>query len=283
MTMISKYYLGLGPHGFHRLHYTQWGDPHSRRVLICVHGLTRNSRDFDVLAAALAADYRVICPDVAGRGLSDWLAVKTDYGYPQYLNDMVALIARTGAEQVDWVGTSMGGLIGMLLAAQPGAPIGKLIMNDVGPFVPKAGLERIADYVGKPVRFASLDEMERYFRMIAAPFGPVTDEQWRHMTVHSARQLDSGEYVFNYDPGIAEPFQGVELTDVDLWPVWDAVRCPVLVLRGAESDVLAHADAEAMTERGPRAELVEFAGVGHAPSLMGDQQIQRVRDWLLSP
>ena len=152
-------------------------------------------------------------------------------------------------------------------------------MNDVGPFIPKAGLQRIADYVGKPARFASLDEMERCLRLVAAPFGPLTDAQWRHLTVHSARQLDSGEYVFAYDPGIAEPFKN-KLEDVDLWPVWDAVRCPVLLLRGADSDVLTHADAAAMQTRGPQATLVEFAGIGHAPTLLDEQQIKVVRDWL---
>jgi pimeloyl-ACP methyl ester carboxylesterase len=281
MAITSKYYRGLGPRGFHRIHYTQWGDPHNATVLICVHGLTRTGRDFDFLAAALENDYRVVCPDVVGRGGSEWLTVKTDYGYPQYVNDMAALIARTGAEQVDWVGTSMGGLIGMMLAAQPGTPIRKLVMNDVGPFIPKAGLERIADYVGKAVRFADLDEMERYVRTIAAPFGQLSDEQWRHLTVHSARQLESGEWAFAYDPGIAEPFQGVELADIDLWTIWDAVRCPVLVTRGMESDVLTHTDAETMRRRHTQTTLMEFEGIGHAPALMSEDQIQFVRHWLL--
>lgn len=281
MAMTSNSFLGLGPHGFHRIRYTQWGDPANDKVLICVHGLTRNARDFDFLAAVLESQYRVICPDVPGRGQSEWLSHKEDYNYPLYMADMAALIARSGAERVDWLGTSMGGLIGMLLAAQPGSPIRKLIMNDVGPYIPKAGLERIAEYVGKPLRFANLEELERYLRVIAAPFGPLSDDQWRHLAVHSVRQLQSGEYVFAYDPGIAEPFKGDKLEDIDLWPVWDTVRCPVLVIRGAESDVLARDDAKAMQERGPQAELVEFAGIGHAPTLMTDDQIAVVRDWLL--
>jgi pimeloyl-ACP methyl ester carboxylesterase len=278
--MRADHFLGLGPHGFHRVHYTEWGDPANDRVLVCVHGLTRTGRDFDFLAAALAADYRVICPDVVGRGQSEWLTHKADYGYPLYMSDMTALLARSGVEQVDWLGTSMGGLIGMFLAAQPGNPIRKLIMNDVGPFIFKAGLERIAEYVGKPVQFSNLKEMERYLRVIAAPFGPLSDAQWHHLTLHSARQLPSGEYTFAYDPGIAEPFKNTP-QDVDLWSVWDAVRCPVLVLRGAESDVLAHTDAEAMQARGPKAELIEFAGIGHAPALMTAEQIAVVRNWLL--
>jgi pimeloyl-ACP methyl ester carboxylesterase len=217
---------------------------------------------------------------VVGRGRSDWLSHKADYSYPQYLADMNALLARSGADQVDWVGTSMGGLIGMLLAAQPGTPIRKLVMNDVGPFIPKAGLQRIAEYVGKPVRFAGLDEMERYVRLVAAPFGALTDAQWRHLTIHSARRLDSGDYVFAYDPGIAEPLKANLEDDVNLWPVWNAVRCPVLLLRGAESDVLTRADAEAMQNCGPRATLVEFAGIGHAPTLLAADQIKVVQDWL---
>jgi pimeloyl-ACP methyl ester carboxylesterase len=277
--MTSKHFLGLGPHGFHRVHYTEWGDPSNPRVLICVHGLTRNARDFDFLATAVEKNYRVICPDIVGRGQSEWLTHKPDYNYPQYLNDMTALLARTGAEAVDWVGTSMGGLIGMLLAAQPGSPIRKLVMNDVGPLVPKTGLARIAEYVGKPVKFNSIAEMERYLRMIAAPFGPLTDDQWRHLTIHSARRLENGDYIFAYDPGIAEPMKTI-LEDVNLWPVWDAVRCSVLVLRGANSDVLNRTDAEMMTQRGPKTKLVEFTGIGHAPALMSDDQIQTVKDWL---
>lgn len=278
--MLENHFLGLGPHGFHRVHYTEWGNPANPRVLICVHGLTRTGRDFDALAQALAADYRVFCPDVVGRGQSDWLAHKGDYGYPLYLSDMAALIARSGAERVDWVGTSMGGLIGMFIAAQPGSPIRKLVINDVGPFIPKAGLERIAGYVGKPVQFADLDEMERYVRTIAAPFGALTDAQWRHLTVHAARRLDSGGYGFAYDPAIAEPFRST-LEDIDLWPVWEAVRCPVLVLRGAQSDMLTQADTQAMKTRRPGVEVVEFAGIGHAPALLDDAQIAVVRNWLL--
>lgn len=279
MTMTSKHILGLGPHGFHRLHYTEWGDTNNPRVLICVHGLTRTARDFDFLATSLERDYRVICPDIVGRGQSEWLNNKLDYNYPQYLNDMTALLARTGVERVDWIGTSMGGLIGMLLAAQPGSPIRKLVMNDVGPLVPKIGLARIAEYVGKPVEFTSIAEMESYLRMIAAPFGPLTDDQWRHLATHSARRLENGDYVFAYDPGIAESMKAIQ-EDVDLWSVWDAVSCNVLVLRGAKSDVLNRNDAEMMTQRGPRAKLVEFANIGHAPALMSDDQIQIIKDWL---
>ena len=270
----------LGPHGFHRLTYYEWGDVANPRVVVCVHGLTRNGRDFDTLARALAPQLRVICPDVAGCGVSQWLSHKQDYGYPIYLADMATLIGRTGADQVDWVGTSMGGLIGMMLAAQLQTPIRRLLMNDVGPFIPRAALERLAMYVGKAPRFATLDELERYLRFVLEPFGALTDEQWRHLATHSSRQSDDGSFGMCYDPAIADAFAG-SLQDVVLWPIWDAIRCPTLVLRGKESDLLLRGTAEEMRRRGPQAQLLEFAGIGHAPALMADDQIAAVRDFLL--
>jgi pimeloyl-ACP methyl ester carboxylesterase len=268
----------LGPHGFHRVAYREWGDAENPQVVVCVHGLTRNSRDFDALARVLAADYRVICPDVVGRGHSQWLSHKQDYGYPLYLSDMAALLARTGADQVHWIGTSMGGLIGMMLAAQPDSPIRRLVVNDVGPFIPKAALERLALYVGKTPRFATLDEFERYLRAIAAPFGPLTDAQWRHLAEHSSRRYDDGSLGAAYDPAIGAAF-ATPIQDLVLWPVWDALSCPTLVLRGEQSDLLLRATAEEMTLRGPKARLVEFDGIGHAPMLMSDDQIAVVRDF----
>ena len=282
MAMTSRTYRALGPHGFHRVHYTEWGDPANSRVLICVHGLTRTGRDFDFLAAALERDCRVICPDVVGRGQSDWLEDKTDYTYPLYVNDMAMLLARIDAERIDWVGTSMGGLIGMFLASHAGTPIHKLLVNDVGPLIPAAGLKRIADYVGRVVVWDTFEAMDRALRVYAPVFGKLTEEQWRHMLIHSSRQLEDGRYTTGYDPGIADIFKTMALQDIDLWPVWDAIRCPTLVLRGAYSDVLNHADAIAMTERGPQAKLIEFPGMGHAPALMADDQIAVVRDWLLA-
>jgi len=261
----------LGPHGFHRVTYYEWGDGANPCVVVCVHGLTRNGRDFDNLAAALAPRFRLVCPDVPGRGLSQWLTHQQDYSYPIYLSDMAALIARTGAQTVDWVGTSMGGLIGMMLAAQPGNPIRRLVVNDIGPFVPRAALERLALYVGKAPRFAMLDGLERYLRVVMAPYGALTDQQWRHLAEHSSRR-DGDGFVMSYDPAIAHAFAS-PLQDVTLWPMWDAIRCPTLVLRGTESDLLLRATAEEMKRRGPRAQLVEFAGIGHAPALMADDQI----------
>jgi pimeloyl-ACP methyl ester carboxylesterase len=300
--MHSNFLACLSEQGYHRMHYLDWGDPANPHVVICAHGLTRNCRDFDFLAQALAEDCRVVCPDVVGRGASDWLAAKDGYTYPQYLADMTTLIARVtaphaggwcarlaarlrrrhGVAAVDWVGSSMGGLIGMMLAAQPGTPIRRLVMNDVGPLIPKDALARIGEYVGRDPRFATPEEAEAYFRKVCAPFGPLTDAQWRHLVEHGTRRGDDGALRLVYDPGIGEPFRNAAYRDIDLWPLYDKVRCPTLLLRGAESDLLLRPTAREMRMRGPHPELVEFAGVGHAPMLMDADQIRPVRDFLLA-
>jgi pimeloyl-ACP methyl ester carboxylesterase len=280
--MIERTLTCIGPQGFHRLAYTEWPGPKpDAPVLLCVHGLTRNSRDFDALAQALSSRYRVICPDMPGRGKSEWLGVAGDYGYPVYLGDITTLIARLDVERVDWVGTSMGGIIGMLFAALPNAPIGKLVINDVGAQVPKAGIERIGAYVGLDPGFADLAAFEAALRRVHAPFGPLSDAQWRHLATHSSRRKPDGSVGFNYDPKIGEAFNQGPLNDVVLWPSWDAIKCPVLVLRGAQSDILPASAAAEMTQRGPRAKLVEFAGIGHAPALMAADQIAAISEFLL--
>ena len=271
----------LDPQGFHRMAYTEWGPADHPHVVLCVHGLTRNGRDFDILAQALAERCRVICPDVVGRGLSDWLKNPAGYGYPQYLGDLTTLIARSGAAQVDWVGTSMGGLIGMLLAAQPGVPIRRLVMNDVGAFIPKAALERIGTYVGKDPVFTDVDALEAYLRRVAAPFGPLTDAQWRHLAEHGGRLADDGTLRLAYDPRIAVAFSG-GVADVDLRTVWDRVRCDVLITRGTDSDLLTRETAEAMLSRTGRTLLVDFDGIGHAPTFMAADQITAVSDFLFA-
>ncbi len=281
MSMIARSLQCLGPHGFHRMAYWEWPGPPGARTVVCVHGLTRNGRDFDSLAAALSARVRVVCPDVAGRGQSEWLSDPSDYGYPVYLADIAALIARLDVEEIDWIGTSMGGLIGMLLAAQPGSPIRRIVINDVGPLIAKEGLVRIASYVGRDPSFRNLDELEATLRQLAASFGPLSDAQWRHLASHSVREKPDGSLGFAYDPRIGDAFRAAAPDDIDLWPSYDAVRCPTLLLRGAESDLLRPADAEAMTRRGPRAKLVEFPGIGHAPALMAEDQIAVIRDFLL--
>ena len=279
--MRERSFFGLGPSGFHRIHYYEWGDHDNDRVVLCVHGLTRNGRDFDALAESLSGQFRVLCPDVAGRGKSGWLAQGQDYQYPQYCADMGALIARSGAHSIDWIGTSMGGIIGMLMAAQNGSPIRRMVVNDVGPFIPKGALERIGDHVGKDISFVSIDEAETYLRFVSAGFGPLTDEQWRHLTEHSVMHDDEGKVRLIYDPSIAHAFSE-PAQDVNLWDVWDKITCPTMLIRGGDSDLLLAETADEMTRRGPKTQVVEFPGVGHAPMLMSQDQIDPIHDFLLA-
>lgn len=275
----------LSPSGLHQMHYTEWGQRANPRIVICVHGLTRNCRDFDALARSLESHFRVVCPDIAGRGQSEWLADKQHYGLPQYLADINTLLARLtadGPRDIRWVGTSMGGMIGMLFASLPGTPMRKLVLNDVGTLIPKAALERIGKYVGKSPTFATLEEANAYVRYVSASFGPHTDAQWDHLTRHNAKQNADGTWVMNYDPDIALPFQAGPIQDIELWNYYDRITCPTLLLRGADSDLLPKDTALAMTQRGAKAQLVEFAGIGHAPMLQGEDQIRVVRDFLLS-
>jgi pimeloyl-ACP methyl ester carboxylesterase len=274
-------FLGLGPHGFHRVAYTEWGEANNSRVLICVHGLTRNGRDFDMLAEAMRDQYRVICPDIVGRGESDWLNHSGDYNYPQYLADMNALIARANPSELHWVGTSMGGLIGMMLAAQPKSPIRRMVMNDVGPFIPKAALERLAQYVGRAPAMASIDEVEQYLRVVMAPFGRLTDAQWRHMATHSAKKTPNGNYVLHYDPAIADVFNGAATQDINLWMFWQSVACPVFVIHGAQSDLLLSETVEQMKSGRSNVTSMEVPDTGHAPALMDDAQVSAIRRYLL--
>ena len=281
MSFQKHSLLSLGPHGFHRLVYYEWGDPANERILLCVHGMTRNGRDFDYLAEALSADYRVICHDLPGRGESEWLGHGEDYDYPLYCADLAALLARLGAERVDWVGTSMGGIIGMFLAAVPHTPIRKLVLNDVGPYISREALERIATYVGADPHFADLHQAESYIRELNAEFGSLTDAQWAHLTRHYTRQIQGGELRLNYDPEIAQPLRG-KLEPVDFFPVWQGVRLPTLIVRGMLSDVLLPETAEQMRTLNPLAKLVELPGIGHAPALADGEQIAMIGDWLLS-
>jgi len=307
-----NHFLALGPHGFHRVAYTEWGNADGLHLVVCVHGLTRNSRDFDELAASLAdRGCRVACMDVVGRGESDWLEHKQDYGFSQYLSDAAALLARLTAPpkrisllrrlqgasegpRIDWVGTSMGGLIGMMLAARRDSPIRRLVLNDVGPMVPWNALVRLKlAAIGVGTRFASLDEVERHLRHTCAEFGPLEDRQWRRLAEHDSRRGQNGTYTLTLDPAIVNSMRrggsaGVEfgsdfLFGIDLWPTWDQVECPTLVLRGAESDLLLESTVRRMQVGGPRVEFVEFPGVGHAPWLMSEGQIAPVRDFILAP
>jgi pimeloyl-ACP methyl ester carboxylesterase len=266
------------------LSYADWGVarsmPGAARTVVCVHGLTRNGRDFDHLARVLAEDRRVICPDIAGRGLSDPLTDPEHYALPTYVGHMIQLLSRLGLDEVDWVGTSMGGLIGMGVAAMEASPIRKLVLNDVGPFLPKTALQRINTYLGLDLRFASLEALQAHLREIHAGFGPLTDAEWRHLAEHSAARREDGRFGLNYDQRLGRPMTTGPIEDVDLWPVWDQIRCPVLVLRGIDSDLLLPATAAEMTRRGPKAEVIEVDGTGHAPALMAKDQIAIVAAWL---
>jgi pimeloyl-ACP methyl ester carboxylesterase len=278
-----EHLLSLSPHGFHRVVYYDWGDAANDRVVLCVHGVGRNGRDFDALARSLAPTHRVIAVDMPGRGESDWLRDPNDYVFPTYLTTLTALIARIGAERVDWVGTSMGGLLGITAAALPGNPVSRLVVNDVGPVIEPAALERIRGYFGLDPTFATYDEIAQYVRTVSAPFGPLTDAQWDHLTRTNVRQRADGRWGLAYDPGIAVPFRTAAAAPPDLWALWDAIRCPTLVLRGAQSDLLSSATARQMAARGPKPELVEFPGVGHAPTLLAPAQIEPVAAFLRSP
>jgi len=267
----------------HRIAYLEWGDPENARVLVCVHGLSRCARDFDALAAALSDRYRVVCPDMAGRGDSGWLADPMRYVVPQYVSDMVTLVARLDVETLHWVGTSMGGLVGMALAALNDSPVTKLVLNDSGPVVTRASLERIASYFGLAPTFPDLESAEQYVRAVSAPFGPHSDAEWRFLTEVVVRRNADGSYRMHYDPRIGEPFRAhMPENDLELWPIYEAVRCPTLVVRGALSDLLTRDTCERMAACGPKAKVIEVEGVGHAPTLMHADQIGIVRGFLLS-
>ncbi len=276
----------LDGRGLHRMAYWEWGDAANPRVLVCVHGLSRQGRDFDTLALGLADAYRVICPDVVGRGKSDWLVDPAGYAVPTYLADMVTLVARLGVEQVDWVGTSMGGLIGLALAAQPGSPVRRLVLNDVGPVIEPAALQRIAAYLGDPLHWSSEQAAADALWAVSQGFGPHTPEQWLALTRPQLRPDGSG-FKLHYDPAIAVPVRAMTPAtaaagEAMLWQMYDRITAPTLLLRGAESDLLAPGTAEAMTHRGPQARVHEFADVGHAPMLVQADQREVVRRFLLS-
>jgi pimeloyl-ACP methyl ester carboxylesterase len=271
----------ISPAGLHRMAYREWGDPDNDRVLVCVHGLTRVSNDFDAFAAAVSNDYRVLCPDVVGRGRSGWLKDPNLYQVPTYVADMVMLLARANAATVHWFGTSMGALIGMVLAAMPDSPIDRMILNDAGPVLQAAALARIGSYVGDQPRFATLEDAEVYIRRITAPFGEHTDAEWRFLTEVVLRR-DGDAWVRHFDPALAIPFKQVPTTDTVLWHLYDAIRCPTLVVRGEHSDLLSTATHAEMATRGPRAQLVTIPNVGHAPTFMHDDQIAIAKDFLLA-
>jgi pimeloyl-ACP methyl ester carboxylesterase len=276
--------LGLSPSGFHKVTYVEWGPLSDPRPIICVHGLTRQGRDFDYLAGQLAASgRRVICPDLPGRGRSGRLRNPDDYSLPQYCADMNALLARLGVEKVDWVGTSLGGLIGMVMAGFAGSIVRKLVINDIGPFVSSTGLRRIGRYISDmPASFATIEEGERYFRTVLEPYGNLSDEHWRHLAVHSLGWEDQRKrYAMLCDPSVAKGFNMPWFhPPLDLWKYWEAIKVPVLVLHGAKSDLLSRDLTMQMRKRNRHADVFSFDDCGHVPPLMAPDQIKIVTDFL---
>src|SRR5258706_647075 len=305
--MRNEHFQSLGNGSFHRIAYTEWGEPANPHVVLCVHGLARNSRDFDFLAAALEPECRVLCMDVAGRGDSEWLENKSEYTFSTYQADAAAMLSRATAPaerkwfakapaeaKVDWVGTWMGGLIGMFVAAKKNSPIRRIVLNDVGGLIPWSALFRLKGYITRGRRFSDLGEVEAYLRKVCEPFGPLTDTQWKHMAEHGARRdngSQSSPWVLSYDPAIGEGLHGhIDpefpmgpdlLRGIDLWNVWSKVTCPTLVLRGADSEVLLKKTLDEMQTRKPNLQIAEFPGVGHAPALMNEEQIGVVKRFLL--
>ncbi|SEN13252.1 Pimeloyl-ACP methyl ester carboxylesterase [Duganella sp. CF517] len=276
--------------GLHRMAYKEWGDAGNPNVLVCVHGVTRVSDDFDSMARALAADYRVICPDVVGRGRSDWLRNPQLYRIPQYVSDMVTLLARVldqgPAQKVDWFGTSMGGLIGLGLASLQDNPIRKLVLNDIGPVLAPAALQRIGDYIGQDLRFDTFDDGARFVRDVSASFGQHSDQEWHKLATDVLRQDKDGKWVRHYDMALSLPFRSATpesagMDEAMLWAAYDAIACPTLLVRGADSDLLTRETAALMAQRGPKATLVEIPHVGHAPTFIHDDQIAIARKFLL--
>jgi len=266
--------------------YKEWGDAKNSKVLLCVHGVTRVSDDFDNLARELCQDYRVVCPDVVGRGRSDWLRDPQHYQLPQYVSDMVTLLARLDGEIVHWLGTSMGGLIGMGLASLKGTPVSKLVLNDIGPTLDAAALVRIGSYIGQTPRFRTFEEAARNIREISLPFGPHSEDEWRKLASDVLRQDKDGQWIRHYDPGLSIPLksatpESTKQAEALLWMAYDAIACPTLLMRGAESDLLSAEVAQAMTVRGPKARLIELSGVGHAPTFVHADQIGIVKKFLL--
>jgi len=280
-----------------------WGDPAASHVVICVHGLTRQGRDFDRLAQALVARAKragqaihVVCPDVAGRGHSEWLPQPALYQIPQYASDMLALLGalqqHAPIHKFDWVGTSMGGLIGMALAGQPGlplpAPMRRLVLNDVGPALAWPSILRMQQYVGRYGRFDSLSDAAAELRRLSLGFGPVPNDIWLELSSHMVRQMPDGGWTLHYDPAIGESIRAMtpeaaQAAEAVVWTLYDQIAAQVLLVRGLDSDLLTPQTAQAMTERGPKAQLVQWAGCGHAPTLTDPAHIAVLADFLLGP
>lgn len=297
--MKSDYIFCLSPEGYHQVAFTEWGEQRADEVpVICAHGMTRNGRDFDVLARHLSEQGRhVFCPDIVGRGNSGWLKNKQNYSFEQYAADMTDLIARTGAKQVDWVGTSMGGLIGMIMASYPGSPIRRLIINDIGPQIPIKAIHRLAKSASTKVeRFDSIEAAKASYKIGYASFGNLRDDQWERITVSSIREESPGHYISKIDPGISyvpskgrfllnllrhpyKTLQGI-LFDIDLWYVWQTVNSPVYLIHGHASDLLTTTIIDKMRVKRPDMQVLDVPDAGHAPILEDQAQLDTITRWL---
>jgi len=281
MPFQEKTFTGKNSKGTHNVVYSDWGDEKAPPI-ICVAGLTGNGHDFDFTAPALVkAGYRVIAVDLPGRGRSDFLTNSLDYNYNQYCDDLLGLISELGLKDVDWLGVSLGGLLGIRIAGAGQSPIRRLILNDVGPVVPQAALDFIHMVISKHYQFDTIKDLEKRMRETRGlTWGPVTDEQWKHMAEHNARALPDGAITYGYDPGIAEIFKTEPTGDKDLWPYWDKIECPVLLIHGKKSVVLTKEIVSEMKKRGPKMDYVVFGDCGHVPSLWAPEQIKAIEKWL---
>lgn len=279
--MKTKHVLSSNQFGQHRIVYQDWGDEDNPKVLLCVHGLTRNSRDFDYLAKHLSADYRIIAPDIVGRGQSDWLSDPSHYTLEQYIKDMCILIQELKVEQIDWLGTSLGGLIGMAIAARPGSPVKRLILNDIGPVIKKEAIAFLATNLEQTPHFASLIELQTFLKQAYSAMGELDQNFWEHMATYDHRITPEGRITRNFDPKITKSVGSLTSSDLALWDLWEALTCPILVLHGELSLILTAPMCEEMLARNSHASIVTLPGVGHTPSLMTEGQIQLVKDWLV--
>lgn len=288
--MERRYYFGLSPEGFHPLCYGEWGKQNEGSGVLCVHGLTRNKSDFSYLAESLKQDFHVTALDVVGRGESAYFQNPQYYSYQQYLSDIYTLVARLRWENIYWIGSSMGGLLGMIMASLPNSPVKALILNDIGPFIPKETAEKIRQYAGTKVNFSTLEEGKEFLKQRYGGFGIEHPEHWEHFFHHSLVKDQDGSYTLAYDPQVSNVIadQATSIPSLQdaagnflFWHYWHHVKCPVLLIRGESSDVLPYSVIEKMQSMGPKFELVEIKNAGHAPALMEKEHIDIIHRWLL--
>lgn len=273
-------YHALGPSGFYKVAYLEWGDPQNPEVLVCAHGLTRNAHDFDFLARELQDQYRIVCPDIVGRGHSDFTKVPETYTIQQYVQDMVALLARIDVEKVNWLGTSMGGIIGMAIAVQANTPIKRLILNDLGMVIQKESVVRIKSYATKYPLFNTLEEAKKDMQSRLVTFGQLKENEWQHLVNYGFQKGEDGKWHYAYDPAIMRAVEQSEVEDTNLEHLWRKVTCPTLIIHGAESDLLLRQTIDNMIKIHPDTTAVDIPHVGHAPTLIPNEQIQIIKDWL---